>query len=42
MPDELRDDGVEIKFSKRLNSFVYENCAGVSVMLPLGMSGEIA
>jgi len=33
--DELRDEGVEIKFSKRLNSFVYENCAGVSVVFSL-------
>jgi predicted DNA-binding transcriptional regulator YafY len=35
MLDELRDEGVEIKFAKRLNSFVYENCAGVSVVFSL-------
>jgi DNA-binding Lrp family transcriptional regulator len=29
--DELRDQGIEIKFSKRSNSFVFENCEGVSV-----------
>jgi len=35
MLDELRDEGVEIRFSKRLNSFVYENYAGVSVVFSL-------
>lgn len=35
MLDELRDEGIEIKFSKRSNSFVYENCGGVSVVFSL-------
>jgi predicted DNA-binding transcriptional regulator YafY len=35
MLDELRDEGVEIKFAKRLNSFFYENCAGISVVFSL-------
>ena len=35
MLDELRDEGIEIRFSKRSNSFVYGNCEGVSVVFSL-------
>jgi len=35
MLDELKDEGAEIRFSKRSNSFVYENCNGVSVVFSL-------
>ena len=40
MLDELRDEGVEIRFSKRSNSFVYENCNGVSVVFSLKVLGS--
>lgn len=39
MLDELRDEGVEIRFSKRLNSFIYENCGGISVVFSLKVLG---
>tara|TARA_R110002020_G_scaffold259853_3_gene473998 strand:- start:209 stop:571 length:363 start_codon:yes stop_codon:yes gene_type:complete len=35
MLDEMRDEGIEIRFSKRSNSFVYENCEGVSVIFSM-------
>jgi len=35
MLDELKDEGIKIKFSKRSNSFVYENCEGLSVIFSL-------
>lgn len=29
--DELKDQGIYIRFSKRINSFVFVNCGGISV-----------
>jgi len=40
MLDELKDGGIEIRFSKRLNSFVYENCEDVSVDFSLKVLGS--
>ncbi len=41
MLDELRDEGIEIRFSKRSNSFIYENCGGVSVVFSLKVLGAV-
>ncbi|WP_240507381.1 hypothetical protein [Algoriphagus ratkowskyi] len=35
MLDEMRDEGIEIRFSKRSNSFVFENCKGLNVFFSL-------
>jgi biotin operon repressor len=31
MLEELRDEGVEIRFSKKADSFIYKNCKGIDV-----------
>ncbi len=31
MLEELRDQGVEIRFSKKADSFIYRNCKGIDV-----------
>lgn len=40
MLEELKDEGIEIRFSKRSNSFVYDNCGGVSVVFSLKVLGS--
>ncbi|PZX61343.1 hypothetical protein LV84_00331 [Algoriphagus ratkowskyi] len=35
MLDELRDEEIEIRFSKRSNSFIFDNCKGLNVFFSL-------
>lgn len=40
MLEELRDQGVEIRFSKKMDSFVYKNCGGIDVQYSIRILKE--
>ncbi|EON78241.1 hypothetical protein ADIS_1438 [Lunatimonas lonarensis] len=39
MLDELKDEGAKIRYSKRINSFVFENCDGISIGFSIRVLG---
>ncbi|MCC5936684.1 MAG: HTH domain-containing protein [Lunatimonas sp.] len=39
MLDELKDEGAKIRYSKRINSFVFENCDGISIGVSIHILG---
>lgn len=39
MLDELKDEGAKIRYSKRISSFVFENCDGISIGFSIRVLG---